>query len=111
MASPTNEPRDYFVLGIPLAAEAWKRFDVPGLWSGPRPEPGRRSLALRALADRLKRDAADDPAVQVQRAFELCRGRQPSDDESRDCSDLIRRHGLAAFCRVLLNTSEMIYVL
>jgi len=58
MASPTNEPRDYFVLGIPLAAEAWKRFDVPGLWSGSRPEPGRRNLALRALADRLN----DDPA-------------------------------------------------
>ncbi len=29
---------------------------------------------------------------------------------SRDCRELVDQHGLAALCRVLLNTSEMIYV-
>jgi hypothetical protein len=64
----------------------------------------------RAMADRLEREAGNDPGAQVQRAFELCLIRRPNEEESRDCSELIERHGLAAFCRVLLNTSEMIYV-
>lgn len=65
----------------------------------------------RAMAQRLEREAGSDAKAQVQHAFELCFGRQPSDAETRDCIELIERHGLAAFCRVLLNTSEMIYVL
>jgi hypothetical protein len=65
----------------------------------------------RAMAQRLRREAGDDPATQVQRAFVLCFGRQPTDDESRQCCDLIEAHGLAAMCRVLLNTSELIYLL
>lgn len=64
-----------------------------------------------ALADRLKQKADDDRESQVQRAFVLCFGRPPTENESRDCCDLILKHGLTALCRVLLNTSELIYVL
>jgi hypothetical protein len=65
----------------------------------------------RAMAGRLEREVGDDPAAQVQRAFELCFGRQPTVDETRQCIELIEAHGLAAICRVLLNTSELIYLL
>ena len=37
----------------------------------------------RAMAQRLKREAGDDSAAQVRRAFAICFGRQPNDDESR----------------------------
>jgi hypothetical protein len=65
----------------------------------------------RALADRLKREAGEDRGAQVRRGFVLCFGRPPTENELRDCSDLILQHGLTALCRVLLNTSELIYVL
>jgi mono/diheme cytochrome c family protein len=65
----------------------------------------------RAMADRLERDAGEDQASQVQRLFQLCLGREPTGNESRDCRELIREFGLNALCRILLNTSELIYVL
>jgi hypothetical protein len=62
------------------------------------------------LADRLVRESGDDQQAQIKRAFQLCYGRDPSEREVGDCRKLIDRHNLAALCRVLLNTSEMIYV-
>ena len=64
----------------------------------------------RALADRLHRDAGDDHRAQVRRAYELCYARQPTDDEIRACLELADEYGFPALCRVLLNTSELIYV-
>ncbi len=63
-----------------------------------------------ALAERLREEAGTDADAQVRRAFSLCYGRLPTEGESRDCESLIESHGLPAFCRVLLNTSELIYV-
>ncbi|MCG6158299.1 DUF1553 domain-containing protein [Rubinisphaera margarita] len=63
-----------------------------------------------ALSERLRSEVGDEPAVQVQWAYRLCYGRPPSDAESASCREFIAEHGLLAFCRVLLNTSEMIYV-
>jgi hypothetical protein len=40
----------------------------------------------------------------------LCYSRLATEEEVGACRQLIDRHGLAALCRVLLNTSEMIYV-
>jgi hypothetical protein len=62
------------------------------------------------LAERLRRDAGDDPAAQVRRAFRLAFGRPPSLDESNAAVQLIRQHGLAAFCRALINANEFLYV-
>ena len=63
-----------------------------------------------ALADRLKCEAGDDPACQIRRAFEWAYGRPAADDEIVPCLELARSHGLDAFCRALLNTSELIYL-
>ena len=62
-----------------------------------------------AFAERLKRDANDHPN-QIRRGFLLCCSRYPTASEVTSCRELIREHGLTALCRVLLNTSEMIYV-
>ncbi len=63
-----------------------------------------------ALAARLQREAGEDHDAQVQRAYQLCYSRPPSSDELAACRDWIEANSLAAFCRVLLNTSELIYV-
>ncbi|MCG8651733.1 MAG: DUF1553 domain-containing protein, partial [Pirellulales bacterium] len=63
-----------------------------------------------AFAERLRQEAGDQPDRQIRRAYQLCYARQPTQDEIVDCSALINDHGLASLCRVLLNTSEMIYV-
>ena len=64
-----------------------------------------------ALADRIQGDAGDNHESQVQQLFALCYGRPPTEKETRACKDLIVQYGLSALCRVLLNTSELIYVL
>jgi hypothetical protein len=63
-----------------------------------------------ALAERLNQDAADNVAAQVDRAYRLCYSRPATEEEVSACRHLVERHGLTALCRVLLNTSEMIYV-
>ena len=63
-----------------------------------------------ALAHRLQREAVDDLAAQMERAYQLCFGRAASRDELEVCREFVRDHGLISLCRVLLNTSEMIYV-
>ncbi|MBI4902703.1 MAG: DUF1553 domain-containing protein [Acidobacteria bacterium] len=62
------------------------------------------------FAQRLEREAAS-PAVQVERAFQLAFGRPPEPNESAAALSLIRDHGLAAFCRALLNANEFVYVM
>ena len=64
----------------------------------------------RFMAERLRVEAGDDPTAQVERAYRLCYARSPTKEEMRLCHELIDDHGPAALCRVLLNTSEMIYV-
>jgi len=63
-----------------------------------------------ALAKRLQEEAGAQPEDQIRRAFALCYGRAPNEDELKNCRALINEHSLPAFCRVLLNTSEFIYV-
>ena len=63
-----------------------------------------------ALSDRLANAVGDDRAAQTTLAYELCFGRQPSDEERAACVDLAAEHGMPTVCRVLLNTSELIYV-
>ena len=63
------------------------------------------------LAKRLQREASrDDAAVQVRRAFALAYSRQPTDEELAASVGLVEKHGLRAFCRVLLNTNELVYI-
>ncbi len=64
----------------------------------------------RDLAERLQREAGKNRRRQIARAYELCYSRKPTADEISACRQLIREHNLVALCRVLLNTSELIYV-
>jgi hypothetical protein len=60
------------------------------------------------LADRLMREAGDDPGDQVDRAFALAFARDPDNVERATAVELISRFGLDAFCRALFNTNELI---
>ena len=59
---------------------------------------------------RLKRDADGKPGEQVQRLYELAYGRQADADELKDAVSFIESHGLAAFCRVLFNSNEFLFL-
>ena len=62
------------------------------------------------FADRLRREAGDDASAQVRRGYRLALGREPDDEETRLCADLIRAHDLPTFCRVLFNTNEFLFL-
>jgi hypothetical protein len=64
-----------------------------------------------ALAERLKREAGEDPAHQVQRAYGLAFGREPNSQERSAALELIRQHSLVIFCRALMNLNEFVYVM
>lgn len=71
------------------------------------------SFALRMadqFARRLKKEAGEDPARQVARAFELAFARQPKPDEITMSVDFIRGNDLPAFCRVIFNANEFLYL-
>ncbi len=66
-----------------------------------------------AFAERLASQAGPeggDGESQVRRAFELALAREPDAVELAVATQLVERHGLRAFCRALLNASELIYV-
>jgi hypothetical protein len=62
------------------------------------------------FAERLAREAGNDPASQVRRGFRLAFGREPSAEETTAAARLIREQGPTAFCRALLNANEFLYV-
>ncbi len=66
--------------------------------------------ASRALASRVQREAGDDLAKQVGRAFALTLQRAPDQGEQRACEELARQRSVAELCRALLNLNEFIYV-
>jgi mono/diheme cytochrome c family protein len=63
-----------------------------------------------AFAARLRREAGADPALQVQLAFRLAVGRDPTALESSAAIGVAREHGLAVLCRALFNSSEFVFV-
>jgi hypothetical protein len=66
--------------------------------------------AAQALATRVEQDAGEDPARQIQRAFELALQRAPEELESNACKRLLAKRSLAELCRALLNLNEFVYV-
>jgi hypothetical protein len=86
----------------------------------------------RHLAERLERDADDDPAFQIERAFQLTLCRSATTEESREFrtylireartiaaeappsmkptrADWARRESLVRLCRAILNLNEFVY--
>lgn len=64
-----------------------------------------------ALSERVINESADDRVSQIKQLYLFCFGRLPTQDELSECGEIVEQHGLRALCRVLLNTSELIYVL
>jgi hypothetical protein len=60
------------------------------------------------LADRVEKEAEEPD--RVHRAVQLCWQREPTEAESEAFSSYARTHGLAALCRVLLNSNEFLFV-
>ncbi len=63
-----------------------------------------------AFAARVKQEAGEDSTRQIQRAYELALGRQPSAIELRDVEPVVSAHGLPALCRVLFNANEFLFL-
>jgi hypothetical protein len=63
----------------------------------------------RIFAERLKKDAGDDVARQVERAFRLALSRPPDAFERRESVAFVQQAGLADFCHALLNLNEFVY--
>jgi hypothetical protein len=62
------------------------------------------------FAERLHKECPEATAAQLRRAFELACGRRPTAGEMDAAEAFSSQHGLAAFCRVLLNTNGFLYV-
>jgi len=71
------------------------------------------SLILRMSAkfsERVRRDVGRSPRKQIRRAYRLAFGRLPDAQEETVTRAFVKRHGLAALCRVLFNSNEFLYV-
>lgn len=62
------------------------------------------------FAERLEREAGNDPEDQIRLAFALAFGRQPLQAETDLARELVEKQGLFTFCRSLLNANEFVYV-
>jgi hypothetical protein len=62
------------------------------------------------LAERLQSEVGLERAREVDRAFELCFGRRPTETEESAAMKLIAAQGVPAFCRAMFNANEFVYV-
>jgi hypothetical protein len=62
------------------------------------------------LAQRLRKEVGEETAEQVRLAFQLTVARRPDEFELEASQQMIREHGLEAFCRALFNTSEFLFL-
>jgi mono/diheme cytochrome c family protein len=66
--------------------------------------------AAHAFAKRVEGAAGNEPASQIQRAFELALQRPPDEFELETCETLLSERSLAELCRALMNLNEFVYV-
>ncbi len=62
------------------------------------------------FAQRLVREAGDDTARQVARAYELAFGRAPRPAEQAAAERVVAEHGLQTLVRAIYNSNEFVYV-
>ena len=62
------------------------------------------------FADRIRSEVGEETVDQVDRAFVIALSRRPSDSERSRMIELVEAEGLPQLCRVLMNTSEFIYI-
>jgi hypothetical protein len=61
------------------------------------------------FAARARNEAGAEPRAQIVRAFQLAFSRDPDQEEAAGALALLRRDGLGAVCRALLNANEFLY--
>ncbi len=64
----------------------------------------------RYFAERLRREAGDDPAKQIDLAYRLALARPPKPAETAAMLDFLHRESLDQMCRVIFNLNEFAYV-
>ena len=62
------------------------------------------------FADRVKKEAGDDPAGQIDLAYRIALGRPPSPAELAVALDVTKNQPLVALTHVLLNVNEFVYI-
>ena len=62
-----------------------------------------------AFASRVKKEAGEDIARQIQRAYQLALTREPTAEELNDTLPTVKKHGLATLCRALFNSNEFLF--
>ncbi|HYO79807.1 MAG TPA: DUF1553 domain-containing protein [Bryobacteraceae bacterium] len=62
------------------------------------------------LADRLAREVGSEPALLVSRAYQVLFGRDPKERELGIGLRFLKSQSMTAYCRVLLNSNEFVYV-
>jgi len=62
------------------------------------------------FADRVKKEAGDDPVKQIQLAYRIALGRPPDGTELAIAIDTVGTHSLTDLTHVLFNLSEFLYM-
>ncbi len=62
------------------------------------------------FAERLNTEVGSEPTKQIARAYQLAFGRDPKPGELALSIEFVRANDLAAFCRVLFNANEFLYL-
>ncbi|MDZ4403872.1 PSD1 and planctomycete cytochrome C domain-containing protein [Prosthecobacter sp.] len=63
-----------------------------------------------AFAARVKKEAGEDSAKQITRAYQLALSRAPTHKELAETQPVVRQHGIATLCRALFNSNEFLFV-
>jgi len=114
----------YVYLKRGMAFPMFEVFDMPD----PNFSAGRRSVSTvptqaltlinndfvlrqaQLLADRVKKEAGDDPVKQIDLAYRIALTRPPDETELSLATDLLGAHSLLDLTHVLLNLSEFLYM-
>ena len=62
------------------------------------------------FAARVIRDAGADTNQQIELVYSMAFGREADPDDITTAKDFVAEHGLASFCRVILNSNEFLYL-
>ncbi len=63
-----------------------------------------------AFAARVRKDAGEDPARQIQHSYLLALGRKPTQTELEEAAPVVSAHGTGALCRALFNCNEFLFL-
>ena len=61
------------------------------------------------LAERLRREAGDEPSAQIDRLFAILFSRPPTPAERQACIDTLQSDGLETVCRAAFNANEFLF--